>query len=387
MTDALARQQIQRWTTQLVAPEYVGAHVSAPTSHTTHRTLPLDFRAATALFGAFGIEWDLTEASSADLDSLAAWIERFKRFRPLLHSGRVVRPESSDPAVLLHGVVARDGSRGAGRARPARRVRAQPRRAGPRARPRPRGPLRADVGGPGRRAGDEHVGAAARERPDRRAAGEWRRARASRVLDAADAAGDGDAVGLRRQSGSLGCERELRLRRGLSRDRPPLRRQLRCRGGQGGAAPSCGRHPWVVLHSGRLRFSPHDTALPPRRPPFRPVGEFPGRRPLRAHGDHRTNTPHGSRAVDGGTGVLSGAKRRRPACATTHEQGPQGGAAPPCPPEGTTGTPASGRNPSPPQATNIGRNPKRISRFRGSSSACRGWAAAARRRCPSAPCP
>ena len=35
MTDALARQSIQRWTTQLVAPEYVGAHVSATTSHTT----------------------------------------------------------------------------------------------------------------------------------------------------------------------------------------------------------------------------------------------------------------------------------------------------------------------------------------------------------------
>ena len=50
---------------QLVAPEYAGAHVSAPTSHTTHRTLSLDFRAATALFGAFGIEWDLTEASDA----------------------------------------------------------------------------------------------------------------------------------------------------------------------------------------------------------------------------------------------------------------------------------------------------------------------------------
>ena len=61
MTDALARQQIQRWTTQLVAPEYVGAHVSAPTSHTTGRTLSLDFRCATALFGAFGIEWDLTD--------------------------------------------------------------------------------------------------------------------------------------------------------------------------------------------------------------------------------------------------------------------------------------------------------------------------------------
>jgi alpha-galactosidase len=91
-----------------VAPEYVGAHVSATTTHTTHRTLPLDFRAATALFGAFGIEWDLTEATAEELDSLTDWIERFKRLRPLLHSGRVVRPESSDPAVLLHGVVAVD---------------------------------------------------------------------------------------------------------------------------------------------------------------------------------------------------------------------------------------------------------------------------------------
>jgi alpha-galactosidase len=110
MTDAVARQQIQRWTTQLVAPEYAGAHVSAPTSHTTHRTLSLDFRAATALFGAFGIEWDLTEASGHDLESLASWIARFKELRPLLHGGRMVRPESSDPAVLLHGVVASDGS-------------------------------------------------------------------------------------------------------------------------------------------------------------------------------------------------------------------------------------------------------------------------------------
>ncbi len=110
MTDAVARQQIQRWTTQLVAPEYVGAHVSSPTSHTTGRTLTLGFRAATALFGSFGIEWDLTEASAADLDELAGWVSMFKRFRPLLHTGRVVRPECPDPAVLLHAVVAVDRS-------------------------------------------------------------------------------------------------------------------------------------------------------------------------------------------------------------------------------------------------------------------------------------
>lgn len=110
MTDALARQQIQRWTTQLAAPEYLGAHVSAPTSHQTHRTLPLAFRAATALFGAFGIEWDLSQADDAALDELAEWIARYQRFRPLLHSGRVTRIDSTDPSVLLHGVVAADAS-------------------------------------------------------------------------------------------------------------------------------------------------------------------------------------------------------------------------------------------------------------------------------------
>jgi alpha-galactosidase len=110
MTDAVARQQIQRWTTQLLAPEYVGAHISSPTSHTTGRTLPLDFRAATALFGSFGIEWDLRSATEDDLDQLAVWVGRYQRYRYLLHSGRVVRPASSDPTVLLHGVVAVDRS-------------------------------------------------------------------------------------------------------------------------------------------------------------------------------------------------------------------------------------------------------------------------------------
>ena len=110
MTDALSRQQIQRWTTQLAAPEYLGCHVSSHTSHTSGRTFNLDFRCATALFGAFGIEWDLTEASEVDLGRMAAWVSRHKALRPLLHSGRVIRPESSDPSVLLHGVVAADRS-------------------------------------------------------------------------------------------------------------------------------------------------------------------------------------------------------------------------------------------------------------------------------------
>jgi alpha-galactosidase len=110
MTDALARQRIQRWSVQLLAPEYLGAHVSSPTSHITGRTLDLDFRAATALFGSFGIEWDLTTAGDDDLTRLAEWVRRHQRFRGLLHGGRTVRPESPDPAVLLHGAVATDGT-------------------------------------------------------------------------------------------------------------------------------------------------------------------------------------------------------------------------------------------------------------------------------------
>ena len=110
MTDALSRQAIQRWTAQLVAPEYLGAHVSAPTSHQTGRTLPLAFRAATALFGSFGFEWDLGEATEEELAEISDWVRRYLRFRTLLHSGRMFRADLVDPAVLVHGVVAVGGA-------------------------------------------------------------------------------------------------------------------------------------------------------------------------------------------------------------------------------------------------------------------------------------
>ena len=110
MTDALARQQIQRWTGQFIAPEYLGAHVSAPVSHQTGRQMSLAFRAATAFFLAFGIEWDLTRATAEELDELAVWCALHKRFRPLLHSGFSIRVDTNEPAVMSHGVVAQDGS-------------------------------------------------------------------------------------------------------------------------------------------------------------------------------------------------------------------------------------------------------------------------------------
>ncbi len=110
MTDALARQMIQRWTGQLVAPEYLGAHVSAATNHQTGRQFSLDFRAATAFFGDFGIEWDVSAATEAERERLAQWITAYKRHRDLLHSGRVVRVDTGADGIWVHGVVAADRS-------------------------------------------------------------------------------------------------------------------------------------------------------------------------------------------------------------------------------------------------------------------------------------
>jgi alpha-galactosidase len=108
--DALERQHIQRWTGLLLPPELVGSHVGPPRSHTTGRTHGLAFRVATALFGHFGIEWDIASASAAEQEALAEAIACYKRLRPLLHGGRVVRADHPDPAAYLHGVVATDGA-------------------------------------------------------------------------------------------------------------------------------------------------------------------------------------------------------------------------------------------------------------------------------------
>lgn len=110
--DALERQHIQRWTGLLLPPELIGSHVGAPTAHTTHRTHSLAFRAATALFGHFGIEWDLRTASADELDELARWVALYKAERELIHSGRVVHSDPTEPSYWTYGVVAHDASRG-----------------------------------------------------------------------------------------------------------------------------------------------------------------------------------------------------------------------------------------------------------------------------------
>ncbi|MGP4111943.1 alpha-galactosidase [Streptomyces sp. 4N509B] len=108
--DALERQRIQRWTNALIPLELMGTHVGAGLAHTTDRRHPVDFRAGTALFGHFGIEWDLTRATPKELARLTEWVALYKELRPLLHGGVAVHGDHQDPAFELHGVVAEDAS-------------------------------------------------------------------------------------------------------------------------------------------------------------------------------------------------------------------------------------------------------------------------------------
>ncbi|NVN00548.1 alpha-galactosidase [Arthrobacter sp. SDTb3-6] len=109
--DALERQTIQRWTSVVVPPELVGSHIGPGTSHTTGRTHDLSFRAATALFGHFGMEWDIRGVAGAGREELRGAVELYKKHRGLIHSGTMVRADVPDPSLMLHGVVAGDGTR------------------------------------------------------------------------------------------------------------------------------------------------------------------------------------------------------------------------------------------------------------------------------------
>ena len=109
--DALERQTIQRGASMLIPPELMGAHIGPERSRTTNRRHDLAFRAATAVFGHLGVEWDLLSLDDDELDALAEVIELHRRFRSLLHGGDTVRFDTEKPYVA-HGVYAHDRSEG-----------------------------------------------------------------------------------------------------------------------------------------------------------------------------------------------------------------------------------------------------------------------------------
>ena len=146
-----------RWTTQLIPPEYMGSHIASGRSHTTGRRHDLGFRAATAIFGHLGIEWDLAEATAdGDWPNWPPGSAFYKEQRELLLGGDVVRMDGYDDRDLrarrrrtgpVPGAV-RDGRPGQPVSRPAGADSV------PRPRPRPALPGAAGpVGAGARRAG------------------------------------------------------------------------------------------------------------------------------------------------------------------------------------------------------------------------------------------
>lgn len=108
--DALERQTIQRGFSYLLPPELMGAHIGPTRAHTTGRRHTLAFRAATAMFGHLGLEWNLIDATDQDRADIAEVVELHKRFRPLLHSGTVHRLDHPDPSGMAHGVISVDAN-------------------------------------------------------------------------------------------------------------------------------------------------------------------------------------------------------------------------------------------------------------------------------------
>ena len=108
--DALDRQEIVRGTQLLVPPELIGTHVGSPEAHSTRRTHHLSFRAASAIWGHMGIEWDLGRATAAELAELTRWVDLYKDIRGLLHRGRAIVIDHPDSAIWVNGVIAHDRS-------------------------------------------------------------------------------------------------------------------------------------------------------------------------------------------------------------------------------------------------------------------------------------
>jgi alpha-galactosidase len=108
--DPLERQLMLRWTAQLLPLEMLGSHVGANRSHTTGRMHDLNFRAATAVFGHFGIEWNLLDLSERATTELSAWLDFYKQHRALLHSGDLVRMDDVGDGTSVQAVIARDRS-------------------------------------------------------------------------------------------------------------------------------------------------------------------------------------------------------------------------------------------------------------------------------------
>ncbi len=99
--DAVSRLRMQPGFLQFMPPELMGSHIGTAPAHSTGRTQSLDFRAAAAMQGHFGVEFDLVKLGALERAQLAQWIAFYKAHRHLLH-GQVWTGTAGD-SLIWHG--------------------------------------------------------------------------------------------------------------------------------------------------------------------------------------------------------------------------------------------------------------------------------------------
>ena len=98
-TDAISRVQIQTGYSYGYPMSVIGAHVSSCPNHQTLRNTSIDTRFEVAAFGILGYEFNLTELSTEELDSVKEQIEFYKWHRSTLQFGDFYRIKNDDKGI------------------------------------------------------------------------------------------------------------------------------------------------------------------------------------------------------------------------------------------------------------------------------------------------
>lgn len=108
-TDPVDRARVQSSVLQHFPPELIGTHVGASPNGLTGRQTSMSFRVLVALFGHMGLELDPGRLSDKERETLASGIAIYRRFRGLLHSGRLIVQKTHDPNLNCDLIVSSGG--------------------------------------------------------------------------------------------------------------------------------------------------------------------------------------------------------------------------------------------------------------------------------------
>ncbi|MDO7084795.1 alpha-galactosidase [Pseudocolwellia sp. AS88] len=97
--DALDRLSIQQGCSFFFPAEVMGAHVGPRDCHITGRHISMEMRAAVAFFGHMGLEMDPRELTDKECEQLTTIIALHKKHRKLIHSGELVRLNSTTDSI------------------------------------------------------------------------------------------------------------------------------------------------------------------------------------------------------------------------------------------------------------------------------------------------